>query len=442
MWKCTKCETLNKNEHHSCFICHDAYVTEPPPPPPPPWWKLLLIAALAVGLIFALVFASTNVLPDPPEPEMVTVPDVVGLSLGDARQSLRELGLEIHTRVEHDPSVAEGIVISQNIEEDTPVERGERIELTISRGPEMVTVPDLVGLSLADAERSLEEMGLRVRTSDEYHSEIAEGVVISQNKREGTEVELETRIELTISRGPEMVTVSDVTGMSLTSARRQLEENGLMVQVNRVYHPTILRNNVINQEPSANTSREQGTRIYLTISQGPDPNKLPFDYDAEGFETIQIVSRGVTIDVPIPLEWDLIEESGTSYRFYRGFRWFGVGGDIGQFDSVEERMEEVLYSYRNRRYNVRFEIRENTSLEGSRLLVLERERVLGQSATINEEHLNHRREAVILSYVMIFEYQEEVVYVILYFDETSPREEKERLFRVYGFGKFIEAGYL
>ena len=462
MWKCTKCETLNKNEHHSCFICYNIEGSDPPwwkrflvnltkltsQTGSPLWWKRFLPVVLAVVVIFVLGFISANVIPVPPEPEMVTVPDVVGLSLGDARQSLRVLGLEIHTRVEHDPSVAEGVVISQSIEDGTPVELGTRIELIISRGepvPGMVEVPDLVGLSLTDARQLLEEMGLRVHTRDDHDSEIAEGAVISQSKREGTEVELGTRIDLIVSIGPpvpEMVTVNDVTGMSLTSARRQLEEDGFIVQVNRVYHPTILRNNVINQEPSADTRREQGTRIYLTISQGPDPNVLPFVLDVWS-DTFQIEDRGVTIEVPMPAgnirrqEEDAVVVATAQYSAGVRFRH--------TWASIEAGVASVLAFWPGLRTTDDYNFRDRgVYLEGSVLLVLElaRDLDLDDTAEVDEGYILGRREVNVTIYTKIFEYQERIVYVVLIFDEHFPDADKIPFFEAYGFGKFIEAGYL
>lgn len=445
MWKCKKCETLNNNEHYSCYICYNVKVTTLKDPPP--WWKRFLLVALAVATIFVLGFVSANLFFDSSESEMITMPDVVGLSLEEARELLEELGLDIHTRDEYDSSIVQGVVISQNIEDGVRVEPGTRIQLMISRGPEMVTVPSLVGLSLADARQSLEGMGLRIHTRDEYDTEIAEGVVISQDIEDGAKVEPGTRVELMISRGPEpepepeIVAVSNVMGLTEENARQRMRRDGFLVNVSEGYHPTTPRGLVINQTPNAGSMEEQGTRVNLVISRGPDPNQLPFVYDVGGFGRTQITSGDVTINVPIPL-WDVKAERGDSYRFFRGFQWSAVGAIIGRHDSIEEATRHELQYWPSLPTTESYEFTVNTVLEGTRLLVLERERVLGENEELNEDYFLLRSEGSVRSYVSIFEYRGQVVYVILHFDGSSTREQRVQLLEVYGFGKFIEAGIL
>ncbi|MFF0360718.1 Stk1 family PASTA domain-containing Ser/Thr kinase [Streptomyces sp. NA02536] len=94
----------------------------------------------------------------------VDVPDVIGDDLEDARAGLEEAGLKVkiapeRVNSEHDA----GQVARQNPGEGRQVAEGDTVTLTLSKGPEMVEVPDVVGDSVDDARSRLEGAGFRVK---------------------------------------------------------------------------------------------------------------------------------------------------------------------------------------------------------------------------------------------------------------------------------------
>ncbi|MFJ7137347.1 Stk1 family PASTA domain-containing Ser/Thr kinase [Streptomyces fungicidicus] len=94
----------------------------------------------------------------------VDVPDVTGDDLEDARAGLEEAGLKVkiapeRVNSEHDA----GQVARQNPGEGRQVAEGDTVTLTLSKGPEMVEVPDVVGDSVDDARSRLEGAGFRVK---------------------------------------------------------------------------------------------------------------------------------------------------------------------------------------------------------------------------------------------------------------------------------------
>ncbi|GGX61796.1 Stk1 family PASTA domain-containing Ser/Thr kinase [Streptomyces fructofermentans] len=93
----------------------------------------------------------------------VDMPDVVGDDLADARQELEDEGLTVEVapgRVHSDHEA--GQVAEQSVRPDKRVARGDTITLTVSKGPEMIEVPDVVGDSVGDATRKLEAAGFEV----------------------------------------------------------------------------------------------------------------------------------------------------------------------------------------------------------------------------------------------------------------------------------------
>jgi beta-lactam-binding protein with PASTA domain len=98
--------------------------------------------------------------------EGVEVPDVVGLSLDDATATLEDAGLTVRSEEVFSDDVEAGLVTAQSPQPGTRVESGAEVALSVSKGPEPaanVTVPDLSGMTRADAEAALDEAGLGVR---------------------------------------------------------------------------------------------------------------------------------------------------------------------------------------------------------------------------------------------------------------------------------------
>lgn len=94
--------------------------------------------------------------------EPIEVPDLSGHSADDAAAAVKDLGLVPTPSEEYSTTVAEGQVISQSTAAGTVLHRGDPVAYVVSRGPEMVEVPDVVGKQLGEATRLLEERGLTV----------------------------------------------------------------------------------------------------------------------------------------------------------------------------------------------------------------------------------------------------------------------------------------
>ncbi|MFF0104425.1 Stk1 family PASTA domain-containing Ser/Thr kinase [Streptomyces hirsutus] len=93
----------------------------------------------------------------------VDVPDVTGEDLADARAELEEAGLEVEVATERVTSEHDaGRVARQSPEADGEAVEGDTVTLTLSKGPEMIEVPDVVGDSVDEATETLEAAGFRV----------------------------------------------------------------------------------------------------------------------------------------------------------------------------------------------------------------------------------------------------------------------------------------
>ncbi|MFF8590135.1 Stk1 family PASTA domain-containing Ser/Thr kinase [Streptomyces sp. NPDC015220] len=167
-------------------------------------------------------------------PETVRVPDLKGLALDKARSRLKKAGLEpgmVSRAFSED--VAKGSVISTGPGAGTERRAGSAIALVVSKG-RPVDVPDVTGEDLDQATSDLEDAGLKVKVSAErVNSEFDDGQVARQAPGAGGRVAEGDTVTLTLSKGPEMVEVPDVTGDSVDEAKKELRDAGFKADEDR-----------------------------------------------------------------------------------------------------------------------------------------------------------------------------------------------------------------
>ena len=106
--------------------------------------------------------------------------DVVGQQEEAARAALVEQGFTVRTVFEENPDFEDGEVSAQNPAAGTELEIGEEVTLTVSSGQQRVAIPDVVGLSEADARSVLGDAGFRdIRPEPVFDPAIEEGEVVS-----------------------------------------------------------------------------------------------------------------------------------------------------------------------------------------------------------------------------------------------------------------------
>lgn len=160
----------------------------------------------------------------------VRVPDVRGKSIKEAQELLSGQGLIGQVVAERpDPDVPANYVIDQDPGPDQEARRGRKIGLTVSRGPDLVEVPGVVGRHKFEAETRLDNAGFEVGEAPQYHETIAEGYVIAQKPTEGSQVERGTKVFLDVSLGPppQPFSMPNLVGSTKDDALRVLEESGL-----------------------------------------------------------------------------------------------------------------------------------------------------------------------------------------------------------------------
>ena len=147
-----------------------------------------------------------------------------------------------------------------------------------------VAVPDLTGMTLAEAQAELEDAGLEAgRVREMVHPDAARGEVIAQDPVSGQRLRPGGEVRLAVSQGRARVTVPDLVGMPIDAALELAQRVGFEPQ--RVDEPTIEEaGRVLRTEPVAGTQTELPARLVLVASGGglapPDtapPVEQPID---------------------------------------------------------------------------------------------------------------------------------------------------------------------
>ncbi|MFD4634319.1 Stk1 family PASTA domain-containing Ser/Thr kinase [Streptomyces sp. NPDC058284] len=167
-------------------------------------------------------------------PETVKVPDVRKIPLATAEKELKNSGLAPGmVSQSFSDDVKKGSVISTDPRAGFTRKAGSAVALVVSKG-RAVEVPDVTGESEADAIADLEDEGLKAKVATErVHSDEDKGNVAAQSPAQNKTLAEGDTVTLTISKGPPMVEVPDVTGMSVDDATDELEKAGFEVDEDR-----------------------------------------------------------------------------------------------------------------------------------------------------------------------------------------------------------------
>jgi beta-lactam-binding protein with PASTA domain len=227
-------------------------------------YKYVVIALSIVSVLAAGGCASTAV------KDMVQAPAFVGLSLRDAEAKAADAGLQIEVQSsETSKTMPVDFVLRQDAEPETMVHKRRVIGVVTSSGPVSLTLPDFVGGKFEDAQTSITKNQLILGDLIEKVDASAVGTVLAQDPPAGSEVNQNTVVKLTISRGI-MATMPDLVGLSLTEAKKRLSSSGLAVSKVIVRPQTTQPAQlVLKQEPAAGDAIEKGGWIELSVSKVP-----------------------------------------------------------------------------------------------------------------------------------------------------------------------------
>ena len=249
------------------------------------WIAILLAALIVVALgVFALDFFRTTG-GNGSEPGTTTisdeaaVPDVVGWQENDAVAALEEAGFTVEIEEEPSPEVERGFVTGTDPAAGSMLRPGTTVTLSVSSGPEITDVPDLTGLTAQEAQEALDEAGLLLNSqvNEERSDSVEAGQVLSQNPAAGSQISKGTQVSITVSAGPNLVTVPSLRGMQLEEAQATLGSLNLVADVS--YLDSASPEGQVLRVIDAGSQVAPGSTVTLEVSNGmimsmPDVTRL------------------------------------------------------------------------------------------------------------------------------------------------------------------------
>jgi serine/threonine-protein kinase len=208
--------------------------------------------------------------------QFTKTPAVLDKTESAARKTLDSSGLDVKINRDYSERIERGHVIDTNPDPGARIRKTGTVTLVVSRGPEIIKVPDLAGSPVADARRELKEAGLEPGVvKREFSDETAQGSVIDTEPSAGSKQRPGSPVAIAVSKGSP-VDVPDVVGDDEDSALEDLRDEGLKprVETERVFSEED-EGEVARQSPEEGSTAAKGDTVTLTISKGQDLVKVP-----------------------------------------------------------------------------------------------------------------------------------------------------------------------
>lgn len=232
-------------------------------------WSLVIVL-----LVSASVFGVVYFLKVYTEVPIVEVPNLIDVEFEEAKDIASEQGLSLKKAEEEvfHNDVEKGHIVNQEPRAGERVKQTRQIVVTISKGPKIVEVPDFKGRPLREVEVILDNLGLQVDEFEyEFSEQFDENYVISQVPEPGSEIEVNTKVQLDVSKGPKpiMVTIPSLLGKDKDEAFNLITRNGLKVgKLNYGKSTRYDEGLVMNQEYEPGKNVPENSTIDVGISTG------------------------------------------------------------------------------------------------------------------------------------------------------------------------------
>jgi eukaryotic-like serine/threonine-protein kinase len=240
------------------------------------WFLVAMVVLLLVlgGLVFLLVSNFNS--DDPPAAETIEVPYVIGQPRADAEAQLREAGFEVAFGEPQADQAAVDTVIAQDPQPPEEAERGSTITLTVSAGPELVAVPNVVNMNQQEASQALTDAGFVVNPVPAENDEVEEGLVISQDPPGDSQAAPGTQVTISVSSGSGSATVPQVAGLPEADARAALQGAGFSnITTSQEASGDVPAGNVVRSDPAQGAEVPPNQTITLFVSSGPQAITVP-----------------------------------------------------------------------------------------------------------------------------------------------------------------------
>jgi beta-lactam-binding protein with PASTA domain len=197
----------------------------------------------------------------------VTVPNVQGANIVDAKKAIEAAGLKVSQKNQPSETITGFLVITTNPKGGEEVARGSTVTVVVSTGPPQVAVPNVLNLDAAAAAAQIGGAGFSFVQHNTPDNAVPVGKVIRTDPMPNTMAAKGSAVNVYVSSGPQQVAVPTVEGLKQADAETQITAAGLVPSV--VFTPSTPGNagKVIDQSPAPNTQVDTGSTVVLTVGE-------------------------------------------------------------------------------------------------------------------------------------------------------------------------------
>jgi serine/threonine-protein kinase len=167
----------------------------------------------------------------------------------------------------NDDSTPAGRVFDQTPEPGNELNKGQKVNLSVSLGQKQTTVPNVIGLDLNEATRQLSDNNLRVGQSKPVASGEDRNTVTDVTPNPGKTVPVGSTVDIKYASGQNKV--PDVTGKPEAEARSLLEQAGFTVTTENRETPDAPPGTVVDQTPKGKENARLGTTVVIFLATAP-----------------------------------------------------------------------------------------------------------------------------------------------------------------------------
>ena len=207
----------------------------------------------------------------------VPTPDIVGQSTAAATEILSAAGLSlVVTEEQFSEELPADQVISSDPAPGVGVRERGAVGAVVSKGPERYVIPNVQGLTAAEATAALTGANLVIgSTTSVFDDRVPANAVSGTSPEIGTEVKPGTSVDIAVSKGPKPVSIPAVVGKKAQVAASALADLGLIVVTKEKFSEQVADGLVIAIRPGEGTVVDSGTEVDLVTSKGPPPVEVP-----------------------------------------------------------------------------------------------------------------------------------------------------------------------
>lgn len=249
------------------------------------------------------------------EHNKVSIPNLIGLSKDEAIKILESLKLKnIEIIEEFNTDYPKGKVFNHEPAQNefAVSDNGEipKVMIFISKGPEEIMIPDVIGLSESEALEKLQALGFtNIISIYEYNNKIENGITFTQTPNPGDIIQLGHEINIIVSQGPnpDEGQVPNVIGENIDDAEIILQDTGFSnIVVNEVLSQETI-GTVINQSPEPVQWVNYESEIYLEVSKGVEvPNVIGLK-ENKAINTLE--GQGFIVDIQYGNSTEPVDQS-------------------------------------------------------------------------------------------------------------------------------------